>query len=65
METMGEGYAQYAAAIFHAALEVDAGGFLKVFGGAGYFGYFKAVHENLGDHFVVENKIIAVVGEIY
>ena len=65
METVGEGYTQHTPAILHAAGEVDAGCLFKIFCGACNFCYLKTIHEYLGDHFIIENEIIAVGAEVY
>ena len=44
--------------IGNAALKIDRRGFLEVFGRAGYFCDRKAMVDNLGQHFVVKDKII-------
>ena len=65
MEAVGEGDAEDAHAVFGGAGEVDGGGFFEVFGGAGDFAYFEAGHEDLGDHLVVKDEVVGVVGEVY
>src|SRR5690606_30872398 len=44
--------------------KVDAGCVIEILGGAGDLPDGNAFHENLRPHFVVENKIITVAGEI-
>src|SRR5690349_10642750 len=64
MEAVCHRDAQYAAAVLHAALEVDARRFRKILCRTGHFGYFITVHKYLRYHFIVENEIIAVVGKV-
>jgi hypothetical protein len=51
-------------AIGKAAAEIDGAGFFKVLGGAGYFGYTKALVKYLRQHLVIKYKIIAIVPEL-
>ena len=44
--------------VFDAALEIDRRGLCKVFGGAGDFSDAEAEHDGLGNHLIVENKVV-------
>ncbi len=65
VQAVGKAHAQHAHAVFGRAGEVDGGGFLKVFGGAGHLANLKAGHEYLGDHLIVKDKVVGIVGEVY
>src|ERR1019366_5467680 len=47
-------------AVLHAAAEIDGGRFLEILGGPGNLADAEAEVDALGEHLVVENKIVAV-----
>src|SRR5580700_2045098 len=55
-----QGRRQHAEAIFHAAAEVDGRGFFEILSRTGNFSDAKAEVNALGEHLVVENKIIRI-----
>ena len=61
MGNEADGGGEHAQAILHAAAEIDGGGFLEVLGGAGDFADVEAKHDGLGDHLVVEDKVVGVL----
>ena len=65
MEAVVDGYAEHAESVLNTAFEIDAGGVVEVFGGAGDLGDVEAGHEDLGEHFVVENEIVVVFVVMY
>jgi len=64
LEEVVDGDPEYAHSVFCASGEVDGRSFLEVFGGAGDFGDVEAGVNDLGEHFVVEDEIVAVGIEI-
>ena len=56
-----EGCAEDTQSILHASLEIDRGGFLKVFCRARDFANIETEHHGLSDHLVVEDKIVRVL----
>src|ERR1700679_1230002 len=51
---------QNAQAISHAASKIDGGSFLKVFRRARYLSNAEAEHHSLGNHLIVEHKVVRV-----
>lgn len=60
VKTVLEGNGHAAEAIFHAAAEVDGGGFREIFRRTGDLGNFVTGIHNLRKHLVVEHKIVGV-----
>jgi hypothetical protein len=56
---------EYSQAIFHAAAEIDRRCFFEIFGMTSDLCNLIPLHENLRNHLIVENKIIAVVFKKY
>jgi hypothetical protein len=51
---------QDAETIFHAAAEVDGGGFLEVLRGTRHFTDVKAEVDTLGEHLVIEDEVVGI-----
>ena len=59
-QPVNDGNPQHTQTIDGTALEVDAGGFFKIFGRASHFSNLVTEVNDLRKHFVVKHKIIAV-----
>ena len=57
--------AQTAQSVFHASSEIDAAGFLEVFGRTGDLADFIPFVKDLWNHFIVENEIIITYIKIH
>ena len=54
------GCAENADSVFHAATEIDGRCFFEISGRAGDFSDAEAEHYGLGDHLVIEDKVVGV-----